>query len=131
MEPHSPPPFSSLRAGRNFESFMYPERLQNTPTNRTSMDTMKTLIYDIYTHIHGGPNPGFEDSFHLCRRGPKCFISNLSPFRHSPCESPRAICTVLLDPRDPVLQSERTQGFTADPVYGRSKCLPVLGEIKT
>ena len=29
----------------------------------------------------------------------------------------RAICTVLLDPRDPLLRSERTQGFTADPDY--------------
>jgi hypothetical protein len=28
----------------------------------------------------------------------------------------RAICTVLLDPRDPLLQSERTQGFAANPV---------------
>jgi hypothetical protein len=30
-----------------------------------------------------------------------------------------------------VLHSERTQGFAADPVYGRAKCLPMLGEIKT
>jgi hypothetical protein len=29
------------------------------------------------------------------------------------------------------LQSERTQGFTAGPVYGRAKCLPVLGSFKT
>ena len=36
----------------------------------------------------------------------------------------------LLDPRDSLLQSERTQGFTADPVYGRAKCWPMLGEIK-
>ena len=42
-----------------------------------------------------------------------------------------AICTVLLDPRDPLLHSERTQGFTADPVYGRAKCLPMLGAFKT
>ena len=34
-------------------------------------------------------------------------------------------------PRDPVLQSERTQGFTAGPVYGRAKCLPVLGSLIT
>ena len=33
--------------------------------------------------------------------------------------------------QDPLLQSERTQGFAADPVYGRAKCLPMLGEIKT
>ena len=43
----------------------------------------------------------------------------------------RAICTVLLDPRDPSLQSERTQGFTAGPVDGRAKCLPMLGAFKT
>ena len=49
------------------------------------------------------------------------------PFRHSR----RAICTVLLDPRDPLLHSERTQGFAADPDYGRAKRLPMLGEIKT
>ena len=28
----------------------------------------------------------------------------------------RAICTVLLDPRDPSPRSERTQGFAAGPV---------------
>ena len=27
------------------------------------------------------------------------------------------------------MQSERTQGFAADPVYGRAKCLPMLGSI--
>ena len=43
----------------------------------------------------------------------------------------RAICTVLLDPRDPLLRSERTQSFVASPVYGRAKCLPMVGEIKT
>ena len=37
----------------------------------------------------------------------------------------------LYDPRDPLLHSERTQGFAADSVYGRAKCLPMLGEIKT
>ena len=49
-----------------------------------------------------------------------------SPFSHSL----RAICTVLLDHRDPLLQSERTPGFAADPVYGRAKCLPMLGELR-
>ena len=48
-----------------------------------------------------------------------------------PRASPRAICTVLLDLRDPSLQSERRQGFAADPVYGRAKCLPMLGSLKT
>ena len=38
---------------------------------------------------------------------------------------------VLLDPRDPSLHSERTQGIAADPVYGRANCLPMLGVIKT
>ena len=37
----------------------------------------------------------------------------------------------MLDPRDPLLQSESTQGFAADPDYGRAKCLHMLGEIKT
>ena len=27
--------------------------------------------------------------------------------------------------------SERTQGFTAGPVYGRAECLPMLGVFKT
>ena len=49
------------------------------------------------------------------------------PFSHSP----RAICTVLLDPRDPLMHSERKQGFAAGPVYGSAKCLPMLGDIKT
>jgi hypothetical protein len=26
---------------------------------------------------------------------------------------------------------ERSLGFTADPVYGRAKCLPMLGSLKT
>ena len=34
-------------------------------------------------------------------------------------------------PLDPLLQSERTQGFTAGPVYSRAKCLPMLGSLKT
>ena len=33
--------------------------------------------------------------------------------------------------RDPLLHSERVQGFAADPVYGRAKCLPMLGSLKT
>ena len=33
--------------------------------------------------------------------------------------------------RDPLLHSEKTQGFAADPIYGRAKYLPMLGEIKT
>jgi hypothetical protein len=40
-----------------------------------------------------------------------------SPFSHSL----RAIRTVLLDPRDPLLRSERTQGFTADPDYWKGE----------
>jgi hypothetical protein len=39
--------------------------------------------------------------------------------------------TVLLDPGDPLLHSEKMQGFAADPVYGRAKCLPMLGAFKT
>ena len=53
--------------------------------------------------------------------------SNLNDLK----DSLRAICTVLLDPRDPLLQSERTQGFAADPVYVRAKCLPMLGSLTT
>ena len=37
----------------------------------------------------------------------------------------------VLDPRDPLLQSERTQGFTAGPVYGRMKCMPMWGSLIT
>jgi hypothetical protein len=40
--------------------------------------------------------------------------------RHFAKSTLRAICTVLLDPRDSLLQSERMQGFIADPVYGRA-----------
>jgi hypothetical protein len=39
------------------------------------------------------------------------------PFSHSL----RAICTVLLDPRDPLLHSERTQGCAADPDYWKGE----------
>jgi len=45
--------------------------------------------------------------------------------------SPRAFCTGGLDPRDPLLRSERKQGFSADPFYGRARYWPMLGEIKT
>ena len=41
--------------------------------------------------------------------------------------SPRAICTVLLDPRDPLLHSERTQGFAADPDYWKGEVLAYVG----
>jgi hypothetical protein len=46
-----------------------------------------------------------------------------SPFRHSL----RAICTVLLDPRDPLLQSERIQGCAADPVYVEGEVFAYVG----
>ena len=39
----------------------------------------------------------------------------------------RAICTVLLDPRDPLLQSERMQGFAADPVYVKGEVFAYVG----
>jgi len=47
--------------------------------------------------------------------------------RALPRHSLRAICTVLLDPRDPLLQSERTQGFAADPVYVKGEVLAYVG----
>ena len=46
-----------------------------------------------------------------------------SPFSHSL----RAICTVLLDPRDPLLQSERMQGFAADPDYWKGEVFAYIG----
>ena len=46
-----------------------------------------------------------------------------SPFSHSL----RAICTVQLDPRDLLLQSERTQGFAADPVYVKGEVFAYVG----
>jgi len=48
------------------------------------------------------------------------------PFRHSL----RAICTVLLDPRDPLLHSERTQGFAADPDYWKGEVFAYVGSIQ-
>jgi hypothetical protein len=39
----------------------------------------------------------------------------------------RAICTVLLDPRDPLLHSERTQGFAADPDYWKGEVFAYVG----
>ena len=32
---------------------------------------------------------------------------------------------------DPLLRSERKQGFSADPFDGRARCSPMLGEIET
>ena len=43
----------------------------------------------------------------------------------------RAICTVLLDPRDPLLHSERTQGFAADPDYWKGGVFAYVGSIQT
>ena len=37
------------------------------------------------------------------------------------------ICIVLLDPRDPLLQSERMQGFAADPVYVKGEVFAYAG----
>ena len=37
------------------------------------------------------------------------------------------ICTVLLDPRVPLLQSERTQGFAADPDYWKGEVFAYVG----
>ena len=37
------------------------------------------------------------------------------------------ICTVVLDPRDPLLQSERTQGFAADPDYWKGEVFAYVG----
>ena len=39
----------------------------------------------------------------------------------------RAICTVLLDPRDSLLHSERTQGFAADPDYWKGEVFAYVG----
>ena len=39
----------------------------------------------------------------------------------------RPICTVLLDPRDPLLRSERTQGFTAGPDYWKGEVCAYVG----
>ena len=41
----------------------------------------------------------------------------------------RAICTVLLAPGDPLLHSERTQGFTADPDYWKGEVFAYGGNI--
>jgi len=49
-----------------------------------------------------------------------------SPFRHSL----RTICTVLLDPRDPLLHSGRTQGFAADPDYCKGEVFAYVGSIQ-
>ena len=38
-----------------------------------------------------------------------------------------AICTVLLDPRDPLLHSERTQGSAADPDYWKGEVFAYVG----
>ena len=40
-------------------------------------------------------------------------------------ESEREFCTGGLDPGDPFLRSERNQGFSADPFYGRARCWPM------
>ena len=40
---------------------------------------------------------------------------------------PCLICTVLLDPRDPLPQSERTQGVAADPVYVKGEVFAYVG----
>jgi hypothetical protein len=37
------------------------------------------------------------------------------------------ICTVLLDPRDSLLHSERTRGFTADPDYWKGEVFVYVG----
>ena len=92
--------------------------------------TWYSAIFGVWTLINYDPH---TDGF-LC--GPSKTFEVMCVKSGDACEvqvrhSQRAISTVLLDPRDPLLQSERTQGPTAGPVYGRAKCLPMLGEIKT
>jgi len=53
-------------------------------------------------------------------------LRNRSPFRHSL----RTICTVLLDPRDPLLHSGRTQGFAADPDDWKGEVFAYVGSIQ-
>ena len=48
------------------------------------------------------------------------------PCRHSL----RGICTTLLDPRDPLLHPERTQGFAADPDYWKGEVFAYVGSIQ-
>ena len=50
-----------------------------------------------------------------------------SPNCKTPAMYARAICTVLLDPRDPLLHSERTQGFAADPDYWQGEVFAYVG----
>ena len=78
---------------------------------------------------------GLETSAHAARMKPRVrppFHSRarVPPRRLGEHSETRCACCVL-DPRDPLLHSERTQGFAADPVYGRAKCLPMLGAFKT
>ena len=44
---------------------------------------------------------------------------------------PQNLKDLKADPRDTLLRPERTQGFTAGPVYGRARCSPTLGSLKT
>jgi len=37
----------------------------------------------------------------------------------------------VIDPTQYLLRSERKQGFSADPFYGRARCSPMLGSFKT
>ena len=78
----------------------------------------KDLGFTFSQHVDMSTARSFASAFSSCTR---------EGFSHSP----RAICTVLLDPRDPFLQSGRTPGFTAAPVYGRAKCLLMLEIFKT
>ena len=59
------------------------------------------------------------------------YVGRIHNLKDLKSHSLRAICTVLLDPRDLLLHSERMQGFAVDPDYGRAKCLPMLGSLKT
>ena len=56
-------------------------------------------------------------------RGTSLIRNRVDVLRHSL----RAICAVLLNPRDPLLQSERMQSFAADPVYVKGEVTAYVG----
>jgi hypothetical protein len=59
---------------------------------------------------------------------PVCPASRHAPLEDHPLAThTRAICTVLLDPRDPLLHPERTQSFAADPDYWKGEAFAYVG----
>ena len=104
-------PCKAKKSGGGFEG-----RVRASPAREAPVHSKKEILVKIPTRLHCIPPQGFYVSAEP---------GGMSLYK-SPTHGRLQAAT-----RDPLLRSERTQGFTAGPVYGRARCSPMLGSLKT